>query len=1093
MNFLLKKVICALLRWLRWQGLESDGKLRDQGAMGSLPFPLLNEMEMEELVRLENVKIELLRQDFTRKYHEQVAELEIAFRQRLYQLHLQAISQNEVKPGKKMQQESSRPVDLGLPEQTGSCSLCKADDNTENDLQKHILGKKHQCMFENWKQGSGDGREGNLMQKKTQDKQSQQEIDIADNLHKRKKQMKEERMLSQKLRKDSSRSVDSKLPEGLGWCSVCEVDCNTQKVLKRHILGKKHQSKIKMFKQGSGSRSIGSKLPERPGWCSLCEVDCNTRRVLKRHNLGKKHQSAIKMLEQGSEDGKEANSKQQKSHAEQKQQEKDVINNLDKGEKQMKEGGICSTKMQQDDSTSLDSGLPEQSGWCSLCEVNCNTEKGLEQHILAKKHQSMLKKLGQGLAGGREENSKQQKSLIEQKQHERDIIDNLRKQEKQITKEDISHKDLQNDSSRSLDSGFPKNPGWCTLCEVECTSEKNLKKHILGKKHQSKFKLLKEDLGQGDSKLPLTEMQQQKSDIINTLDKQEKQITKEGIPGKSLQQDCSRSLDLGFSEAVCCALCEVECNSKRSLEEHILGKKHQSKFKMLKQDPGKANTKQPKYLTEQQQQESDIICNLDKRVKKIKDDVIPSKDLQQDCSRSLDSGFPEQPGWCALCEVECTNQKDLKHHILGKKHQSKLKMLKQDSVKGNSKQQKSLIEWQQHESDIIDNLDEQERQLTKEGTPNKTLQQDCLSSLDSGFPEQPGYCALCEVECTSEKDREENILDMKHQSKFKMLKQDLGKGNSNQQKYLTEKKRQESDIIGNLDKRVNQIKEMGIPSKNLQQDCSRSLDSGLPERPGRCVLCEVQCTSEDDLKKHILGKKHQSNSKMLKQDSRTENSKHESNSKMLQQDSRKKNSKQQKSLTELQQQETDIIDNLDKQEKQITKEHIPSKNLQQDCSTSFHSGCPEQSRWCALCEIECNSEKDLEKHILGKKHQAKLKISKQDPEKENLKQRKSLTEQQQEGSEIIGNLDKKEKVNEENILSKKVQKDCSTSLGSGFHTQSGWCALCEVQSNSEKDIEKHFLGKKHQSKIKMLKQDLGQLNSDPLKPHVEQEQQRAHN
>ncbi|XP_057840659.1 uncharacterized protein LOC131050485 [Cryptomeria japonica] len=208
--------------------------------MGSVLCPLLNEMELQELEHLENVKIELLKQDFARKYHEQVAELELVFRPRLYQSHLHVISQHDVEPTKNMGQKRSRPIDLGSPEQ--------------------------------------------------------QKRDIADNLDKRKKQKTERGMLSKKLQKDSSKSVDSKLPEGPGWCSVCEVDCNTEKVLKRHILVKKHQSNIKMFKQGSGTRSIGSKLPERPGWCSLCEVDCNTEKDLEQHILAKNHQSMSEKL-----------------------------------------------------------------------------------------------------------------------------------------------------------------------------------------------------------------------------------------------------------------------------------------------------------------------------------------------------------------------------------------------------------------------------------------------------------------------------------------------------------------------------------------------------------------------------------------------------------------------------------------------------------------------------------------------------------------------------------------------------------------------------------------------------------------------------
>ncbi|KAH9312849.1 hypothetical protein KI387_027884, partial [Taxus chinensis] len=90
----------------------------------------------------------------------------------------------------------------------------------------------------------------------------------------------------------------------------------------------------KKLKQDS-SRSIDSGLPERPGWCYLCEVDCKTEVVLKDHILGKKHQRMLK-LEDGSGDRRERDSKQRKLQTEQQQQKRDVIDNHEKNEKQGK-------------------------------------------------------------------------------------------------------------------------------------------------------------------------------------------------------------------------------------------------------------------------------------------------------------------------------------------------------------------------------------------------------------------------------------------------------------------------------------------------------------------------------------------------------------------------------------------------------------------------------------------------------------------------------------------------------------------------------------------------------------------------------------
>ncbi|KAH9312852.1 hypothetical protein KI387_027887, partial [Taxus chinensis] len=78
-------------------------------------------------------------------------------------------------------------------------------------------------------------------------------------------------------------------------------------------------------------------------------------------------------------------------------------------------------KLQQDSSRSPNSGLPQRRGWCSLCDVDCNTEEVLGKHIFGKKHQSMLIKLKEGSGEGREGNSKQEEALTEQQQEKNKV------------------------------------------------------------------------------------------------------------------------------------------------------------------------------------------------------------------------------------------------------------------------------------------------------------------------------------------------------------------------------------------------------------------------------------------------------------------------------------------------------------------------------------------------------------------------------------------------------------------------------------------------------------------------------------------------
>ncbi|KAH9312853.1 hypothetical protein KI387_027888 [Taxus chinensis] len=254
--------------------------------MNPLRLTLLNEAELQELINNEIAKVEEIRRDLTRKYHEQIAELELALGEKLYQIHLHISSSQtqheelQTKLGMNLQKESSRCLDSVLPERLGWCLICEVDCITDKGLKKHIQGKKHKSKLKMLKQDSG-------------------------------------------------------FPEHPGWCLLCEVGCPSEENLNKiHISGKRHMSKLRMLKQDSG-------FPEHPGWCSLCKVGCTSEENLNNiHISGKRHKSKLNILKQ-------------------------------------------------------DSRFSEHPGWCLLCKVEGNTEKDLANHIVGKKHQSKLKKLKQ--------------------------------------------------------------------------------------------------------------------------------------------------------------------------------------------------------------------------------------------------------------------------------------------------------------------------------------------------------------------------------------------------------------------------------------------------------------------------------------------------------------------------------------------------------------------------------------------------------------------------------------------------------------------------------------------------------------------------
>ncbi|KAH9312855.1 hypothetical protein KI387_027890, partial [Taxus chinensis] len=96
----------------------------------------------------------LLQREVTQQYHQLIAEQEIGFRDRLRQLHFHDFSSHfqilqpkfnqrsrkilKPKSGQKLQQDSSRSPNSGLPQRRGWCSLCGVDCNTEE-----VLGETH--------------------------------------------------------------------------------------------------------------------------------------------------------------------------------------------------------------------------------------------------------------------------------------------------------------------------------------------------------------------------------------------------------------------------------------------------------------------------------------------------------------------------------------------------------------------------------------------------------------------------------------------------------------------------------------------------------------------------------------------------------------------------------------------------------------------------------------------------------------------------------------------------------------------------------------------------------------------------------------
>ncbi|KAI3521814.1 hypothetical protein L1887_11288 [Cichorium endivia] len=95
------------------------------------------------------------------------------------------------------------------------------------------------------------------------------------------------------------------------WCEVCKVNCNSEKKLVEHNLGKKHQKNLKTSENlrtpplttptasmattpvPKPMKKTGDSEEGKLGWCEVCKIDCRGY-SFSRHVRGKKHRENLR-------------------------------------------------------------------------------------------------------------------------------------------------------------------------------------------------------------------------------------------------------------------------------------------------------------------------------------------------------------------------------------------------------------------------------------------------------------------------------------------------------------------------------------------------------------------------------------------------------------------------------------------------------------------------------------------------------------------------------------------------------------------------------------------------------------------------------
>ena len=246
---------------------------------------------------------------------------------------------------------------------------------------------------------------------------------------------------------------------------------------------------------------------------------------------------------------------------------------------------------------------PSREYKCTECGISVTGEASLQEHMKGRSHQAMVSSINKG----------EDQSLVS--------------------------------GSEKGTPGMRNNMFMCEVCDVELTSEVDLKNHMGGKKHQAKLA---------------------NSNLVR--------FPNQLAQGKSLPRRPATSPNpIQHEIPYECQLCQISMTGEEDLRAHKAGKKHQAKLAAVNSTGAEAN---PQQITGEHPSPFHCLpCDLTLTGPVDLENHKAGKAHKAKLSQGLD---PERQGQeskllgCDLCNVKFTGDVDLKAHMAGKKHKAKL-------------------------------------------------------------------------------------------------------------------------------------------------------------------------------------------------------------------------------------------------------------------------------------------------------------------------------------------------------------------------------------------------------------------------------------
>ncbi|PIA63009.1 hypothetical protein AQUCO_00200790v1 [Aquilegia coerulea] len=295
------------------------------------------------------------------------------------------------------------------------------------------------------------------------------------------------------------------------------------------------------------------------------------------------------------------------------------------------------------------------------------------------------------------------------------------------------------------------------------------------------------------------------------------------LSSQPLPTDATQSIpkETEVLQSLCCEVCQIECNSKDILDQHMLGKKH-SRNMWLQEELSKKTKK----------------AQLGKRPSAL----ASGKDLETKRQKLLECGAAVGSVMlCSMCNVVCNSQIVFLHHLNGKQHAAQVGMIASSTVSPPNPLPAS--------------------------STNTVVQTTLNKSKTKGVKKpkivQSAWCEICSVDCVSQDVLEKHKIGKKHQKKLEMLNESL-KTNTTTASTLTQissnlmigPPENPSSNDGNTD-RSKKGKKNPASVEDVETKRQKVVSNGTATEAVRvCAICNVVCNSQKVFNYHLSGKQH---------------------------------------------------------------------------------------------------------------------------------------------------------------------------------------------------------------------------------------------